>query len=145
MKRKQMIFVAALAAVVVACCPCRKGASTGNKPLTETTWSVVEWGGEPFDAKGNYTLVLFDEGDRFGGRGDCNSIMGTYKLSGKNKLELSAVASTRAFCPNQNQEDQYIQELGKVDTYRIKGDRLSLMSDGKTIMVLQAQASSDAQ
>lgn len=145
MKRKQMIFVAALAAVVVACCPCRKGTSAGNKPLTETTWSVVEWGGQPFDAGEGYTLVLFEDGDRFGGRGDCNSIMGTYKLSGKNKLELSAVASTRAFCPNQTQEDQYIQELGKIDAYQIKGDRLSLMSDGKTVMVLQAQAPSDTE
>ena len=72
-------------------------------------------------------------------------IMGTYKLSGKNKLELSAVASTRAFCPNQTQEDQYIQELGKVDAYQINGDLLSLMSDGKTIMVLQAQAPSDTE
>lgn len=144
MKRKQVIFVAALAAVVVACCPCRKG-TQANKPLTETTWSVVEWGGQPFDAGENYTLVLFEDGDRFGGRGDCNSIMGTYKLSGKNKLELSAVASTRAFCPNQTQEDQYIQELGKVDAYQINGDLLSLMSDGKTIMVLQAQAPSDTE
>ncbi|HIW19589.1 MAG TPA: META domain-containing protein, partial [Candidatus Alistipes pullicola] len=48
-------------------------------------------------------------------------------------------------CPNQTQEDRYIRELGEVDAYRIDGDRLSLMSDGKTIMVLQAQASSDAQ
>lgn len=145
MKRKQMIFMVALAAVVVACCPCRKGTKTADKPLTQTTWSVVEWGGQPFEAGENYTLVLFDEGNRFGGRGDCNSIMGTYKLSGKNKIELSSVASTRAFCPNQTQEDRYIRELGEVDAYRIDGNRLSLMSDGKTIMVLQAQASSDAQ
>ena len=127
-----MIFMVALAAVVVACCPCRKGTKTADKPLTQTTWSVVEWGGQPFEAGENYTLVLFDEGNRFGGRGDCNSIM-------------SSVASTRAFCPNQTQEDRYIRELGEVDAYRIDGDRLSLMSDGKTIMVLQAQASSDAQ
>ena len=124
MKTARLILAIALAVSVTACCSCRKGKKNA-KPLTETTWAMVEWEGQPFKADNNYTLVFSKEKGRFGGRGDCKSI--------------ESVASTRAMCANQAQEDKFIKELDRVDSYRIDGDLLMLMHDGEMLMVMQAQ------
>ena len=127
MKTARLILAIALAVSVTACCSCRKGKKNA-KPLTETTWAMVEWEGQPFKADNNYTLVFSKEKGRFGGRGDCNSIMGNYTLS-----------DNGAMCANQAQEDKFIKELDRVDSYRIDGDLLMLMHDGEMLMVMQAQ------
>ena len=134
----RLLLIAALAVSVAACCSCRKGRKNA-KPLTGTTWSLVEWQGRPFQAKDNYQLVFGTEEGRFGGRGDCNSIMGNYTLSDNGKIKIESVASTRAMCANQAQEDKFIKELDRVDSYRIDGDLLMLMHDGEMLMVMQAQ------
>ena len=84
-------------------------------------------------------MVFSKEKGRFGGRGDCNSIMGNYTLSDNGKIKIESVASTRAMCANQAQEDKFIKELDRVDSYRIDGDLLMLMHDGEMLMVMQAQ------
>ena len=126
----RLLLIAALAVSVAACCSCRKGRKNA-KPLTGTTWSLVEWQGRPFQAKDNYRLVFGTEEGRFGGRGDCNSIMGNYSVTDK------------GFCPDQAQEDRFIKELDRIDSYRIDGDLLMLMRDGELLMVMQAQPSAE--
>ena len=138
----RLLLIAALAVSVAACCSCRKGRKNA-KPLTGTTWSLVEWRGRPFQAKDNYRLVFGTEEGRFGGRGDCNSIMGNYSVTDKGGMKIESVASTRAFCPDQAQEDRFIKELDRIDSYRIDGDLLMLMRDGELLMVMQAQPSAE--
>ena len=104
----RLLLIATLAVSVAACCSCRKGRKNA-KPLTGTTWSLVEWQGRPFQAKDNYQLVFGTEEGRFGGRGDCNSIMGNYSVTDKGGMKIESVASTRAFCPDQAQEDRFIK------------------------------------
>ena len=111
----RLLLIAALAVSVAACCSCRKGRKNA-KPLTGTTWSLVEWQGRPFQAKDNYRLVFGTEEGRFGGRGDCNSIMGNYSVTDKGGMKIESVASTRAFCPDQAQEDRFIKELDRIDS-----------------------------
>ena len=65
--------------------------------------------------------------------------MGNYTLSDNGKIKIESVASTRAMCANQAQEDKFIKELDRVDSYRIDGDLLMLMHDGEMLMVMQAQ------
>ena len=108
----RLLLIAALAVSVAACCSCRKGRKNA-KPLTGTTWSLVEWQGRPFQAK--------DKGG----------------------MKIESVASTRAFCPDQAQEDRFIKELDRIDSYRIDGDLLMLMRDGELLMVMQAQPSAE--
>lgn len=138
MKISHFICMVALATAVAACCSCRKGKKEG-KPLTETTWATIEWEGQPFQSDDNYMLVFSKDENRFGGRGDCNSIMGTYTTAENGKIKLESVASTRAMCPNQTQEDKFIKTLDQIDSYRIDGDLLMLMKDGELLMVLQAK------
>ncbi|MDD3108739.1 MAG: META domain-containing protein, partial [Alistipes sp.] len=96
----------------------------------------------PFKADNNYMLVFDDKEQRFGGRGECNSILGKYTLNdaAKGKIKLESIGSTRAMCPNQAQEDQFIRDLDRVDTYRIDGDLLMLLHNGELVMILEAQA-----
>jgi len=63
---------------------------------------------------------------------------------GKTQMEVAQeIASTRAFCPDQAQEDRFIKELDRIDSYRIDGDLLMLMRDGELLMVMQAQPSAE--
>ena len=128
-----------LVLLMVGCCSCRKGHKTVDKPLAGTEWVLVEWNGAPFKADNNYTLVLDKASDRFGGRGDCNSIMGTYTFSDKGRLTLESVASTRAMCPNQKQEDQFLKDLSRIDAYTLDGDLMLLLSGGEMLMVFKAK------
>ena len=50
MKTARLILAIALAVSVTACCSCRKGKKNA-KPLTETTWAMVEWEGQPFPSR----------------------------------------------------------------------------------------------
>lgn len=138
MKTARLILAIALAVSVTACCSCRKGKKNA-KPLTETTWAMVEWEGQPFKADNNYTLVFSKEKGRFGGRGDCNSIMGNYTLSdnGKIKIEIGRF-DARHVCESGSGR-QIHQRTRRVDSYRIDGDLLMLMHDGEMLMVMQAQ------
>lgn len=90
----RLLLIAALAVSVAACCSCRKGRKNA-KPLTGTTWSLVEWQGRPFQAKDNYRLVFGTEEGRFGGRGDCNSIMGNYSVTDKGGHGKSSLSPRR--------------------------------------------------
>ena len=45
--------------------------------------------------------------------------------------------------PDQAQEDRFIKELDRIDSYRIDGDLLMLMRDGELLMVMQAQPSAE--
>ena len=44
---------------------------------------------------------------------------------------------------DQAQEDRFIKELDRIDSYRIDGDLLMLMRDGELLMVMQAQPSAE--
>ena len=132
-------LIVVLAFAVVGCCSCRKGRKVVDKSLVGTEWRLVEWNGTQFNANDNYTLLLDNESDRFGGKGDCNSIMGNYLLNGKGGLTLESVASTRAMCPDQKREDRFLNDLRRIDAYTLDGDMMLLLSHGEMLMVFKAQ------
>ena len=138
MKLVRLVTIAFLAVALASCCSCRKGAVKA-KPLAETNWSLVEWNGRPFAADGNYNIQLNAEESRFGGRGDCNSVMGKYTATKDRKIKFEGVASTRAMCPNQEQENKFIAMLQSVDSYDIDGNLLMLFHNGELVAVMEAK------
>ena len=122
--------VAVMAIVVVGCCPCKKYQKKYGKPLQETEWKMVQFNGRTFDAKDGYTLV-FGKDNRLSGVGDCNRLMGSYTANNDGIMKISQVAGTRMMCPEQDQENSFIQMLGSVDSYQMDGPLLILLGNGE--------------
>ena len=83
-------------------------------------------------------VTLDEQEDRFNGRGDCNSLMGSYKLGENGKMQLTGIASTRAFCPDQAGEDKFFKTLGDVAGYDVDGDLLMLFNGNSELIAVMA-------
>lgn len=139
MKNLHVLLVVALAALFAAsCCPCRKAKAPQSKSIVNTKWELVELQGKPVVAHDNFFLMFNAEENRVSGRGDCNSLAGSYTSTEAGKLQMTHVASTRMFCPNQSEEDAFMQMLETIDSFKIDGDLLMLLSKGKLIAILKA-------
>ena len=63
-------------------------------------------------------LLTLDEDGSFEAKADCNSLRGTYSISGSD-LTLELGPTTKAACGEGSRSDVYIRLLGKVATYEI--------------------------
>jgi heat shock protein HslJ len=81
----------------------------------------------------NYTLKLLPDG-KINIRADCNLGGGVYKLRG-NEISIQITHTTRAACPPESLEQNYIQDLNTAGRYRIEGGFLyiGLKNDNGTM------------
>ena len=101
---------------------------------------MVQLNGASFAAKDNFYLTFDAAETMVSGKGDCNSLNGKYTMAASdNKLSFGMLVSTRMFCQQQDKEDQFMQMLGKVDSYDVDGDLLLLLAGSEVVAVLQAQ------
>ena len=107
-----------------------------DKPLMATKWTLVELNGQQVQTDDNYYIILNEQEDRFNGRGDCNSLMGSYKLGENGKMQLTGIA--RAFCPDQAGEDKFFKTLGDVAGYDVDGDLLMLFNGNSELIAVMA-------
>ena len=135
----KITMAAALVTFVAAgCCPCKKYQKKYGKPLQETEWKMVQFNGRTFDAQDGYTVV-FGKDNRLSGVGDCNRLMGSYTADNDGVMKISQVASTRMMCPDQGQQNSFMQMLGSVDSYQMDGPLLILFSNGEMKAVFEAK------
>jgi putative lipoprotein len=100
--------------------------------LENTYWKLVTLNGKEVVVPPNHrepSLILHPEGMRTEVFGGCNSIAGTYKLSGKN-LTFGPMAGTLMACPEgMDTEKDFTAALADVRTYRIYGKHLDLFDE----------------
>lgn len=138
MKTAKFALIAGLAVLLASCCVCRKGLNPKTS-ITDIKWTVIQVGSEPANADGNFYLELSGTDDKAAGRGDCNSFNGTYVADSYGNLRFGQMASTRAFCANQQLEDKYLAALSRVDGYSlVEPNVLVLLNDDIAEVVLQA-------
>jgi heat shock protein HslJ len=79
----------------------------------------------------------FGAGGALSGFAGCNQYNATYEVSGTDGITIKGVATTRKACPDDQMtlENEYIAALGKVATYEIAGDRLTLRDAGGSTQV----------
>ena len=103
--------------------------------LTGTTWSAtgINNGKEAVTSlvAGTMVTAQFSEDGTLSGNAGCNTYNGTYEVSG-DSLTIGPLATTKKACePDVNeQEANYLEALGRVTTYTIRGDQLELRDDG---------------
>lgn len=71
----------------------------------------------------------------FMGNGGCNSINGKFESAGED-IKFGPIASTRMMCPG-NYESEFLTALNNSEKFKIENNRLYIMQDGKTLIVLK--------
>lgn len=112
-----------LAALALGGCTLASGSSQAL--LQTSSWQLQ--GAEV----GTFTLQI--TGDKVTGMGGCNRYFGGITRQDETVLTLSALGATRMMCMGElaDQEAHYLQTLGKVAAYRIKGQQLILSDANK--------------
>jgi para-nitrobenzyl esterase len=115
--------------------------------LVGPVWQLVRFrGGDgrvltPIDGS-QYTLQFQADG-RVSARIDCNRGSGGWKSAGKNQIEFTPMAVTRAMCPpgSMDMHDHILKQIPHIRSYVIKNGRLylSLMADGGTYELAPAR------
>ncbi|HVQ22219.1 MAG TPA: META domain-containing protein, partial [Candidatus Saccharimonadia bacterium] len=131
MKRRSLVVLVALT-VAVAAAACSSSSSSpsaaasslvGTWQWTASTEAVPASQSVVPDPQ-NYTITFAADGT-YTGKADCNQIAGTYKVDGSN-LTITPGQSTLAFCGDASLDTLYVAGLGKVATYAIAGDQVTM-------------------
>lgn len=105
--------------------------STANDPRIENRrWRLVELNGRqvepPSDRDGAY-FELDGTASRVTGNASCNRFFGTYELLAGDRIRFgSDIGVTRMACPELEQEREFLDMLGRVDSYSLGESGLSL-------------------
>jgi heat shock protein HslJ len=145
-----VVYVAALAAAQTTATPCRTclqaGARRNEKgaaQLENTYWKLVELNGKPVVAtprRREPHLRLSPEGKTLQGSGGCNAMRGVYQLDGA-RLRFTQIATTRLACPDpyMGQEGAFLKVLEATDSFKLSGDKLELLGEGKLLARFEAR------
>jgi heat shock protein HslJ len=84
----------------------------------------------------NTTITAYFEAGEINGSAGCNNYIGSYMVD-VNEITIGELAVTMMYCGQEGvmqQETQYLEMLGKVTTYAIEGNQLTLsMDDGSDL------------
>lgn len=104
--------------------------SASTATLENTYWKLAEMNGKPLttpaDAK-EVHIVLTNEGDskRIKGYAGCNSLGGSYTLSG-NEIKFIAITTKMMCVDRMDVEDYLLKALSSANRYKIIGETLEL-------------------
>ena len=115
---------------------------SGNNIPVESHWALKNLysnGNEieiPLDH--NPAISFLKEG-KISGETGCNRFFGSYEEPQAGQLVLSEMGATKMACPDNEMaiEDMFLSNLGKVNAYRIEGDKLELLQNDKVVMTFE--------
>ncbi len=140
--RERIFKVAALVAIcltAVSCCHCKQKSRTAA-PLVGTEWHLTRLMGVDIPIEAERFHITFTPEGEVTGIGDCNILMGNYKLLNNRKIEMGHIASTRRLCPDMERETQFLEVVQTTTSYEIDGDILLLFHNGEMRAALQAKS-----
>lgn len=115
---------------------CPQFATKPDLSLEGPHWELTEVAGKQVQQYLNQRkpYIQFDaENNRAYGFGSCNNFSGGYTIEG-NKLTFIAMASTRMYCQHvMQQEAAFNTMLSTTNGYKIDGNMLVLLKDGKVL------------
>ena len=85
--------------------------------------------------------ITFTTDGQFRGRADCNQIGGTYKTSGRDRIEITPGISTMAFCPSGSLDTLFVHALAQASTWAIANEQLTItLAGGGTLQFVVGPA-----
>ena len=128
---------------------CEKAAqaNTGDQPSVDVStipgaqWSLATIAGEAIRLPEGATdpFISFDTVGNLTGFGGCNKLMGSVKLDGAS-LSFPGLGSTKKFCDGtQDLESSFMSALRATNSYKLKGNTLTLLDKSKELATLVKQ------
>lgn len=100
------------------------------------SWELIElFGNSDFEGiyvEQNPFIVLSLEEGKINGNSGCNSFFGKFEISGS-EIDVKELGSTKMYCSDVP-EAEFFDALEKVSSYKIKGELLEFIADGKTLL-----------
>ena len=133
MKKLGFLFAIVSLLALVSCSSGKKSASSKpNASLENTYWRLSEMANKPVitpqNAKEVHIKFMAQE-KRLQGFLGCNTLGGSYGLSGTNNIQIMAI-STKMVCKDRMDIESFlVQALEKANTYKVDGEKLSLYAD----------------
>jgi putative lipoprotein len=120
----------------------KPSAPAGPNALRGTRWMLIELHGKPVTAMNPQKpafLMLATDQKRYTGSSGCNSLTGSFQLSG-DSLQLLGGAMTMMACPDpiMKQEQEFNEALTATGSYQIQGNTLELLELKKVVAKFQA-------
>ena len=109
--------------------------SAAAAPLTDTRWNLVRIGADSAIRRGTERdpyLRFTDADKRVGGSTTCNSMGGTFEVTG-DRISFGPLMSTKMACVEPElmaQETRFMSALDSVERFAISADTLSLYAAG---------------
>ena len=75
--------------------------------------------------------------NKFNGKAPCNNFFGGFKTDLISSFKASAPASTKMYCGNMPLENLFFKLLEEANSYTLKDEKLSLLKDGKLLMLFE--------
>lgn len=122
--------------------------NTEVRSIYDKNWQLEKINGKaitytnPNDNEKWPNLIIRKTDKDVSGFGGCNNFMGKITVLDHQNLQFSQMASTKMACLNTDfNENEYLKNLGEVESYEIEKDRLHLKNKkGKTILTFTAQS-----
>lgn len=135
-KLTAMLPVAVLLLSLCNACTLKKNTiTTETEIIQDAYWVLLSLEGQnvqaPQDTRTAYIRFEENENDISGFTG-CNRLRGKYSLT-EQRLQLSDLSTTRMSCAEMGMENKMLEVLGRVNTYRIAGDVLTLYEGDKAV------------
>lgn len=112
-----------------------------DAPLANTYWKLISIGDNAYthaNANREPHLQFRYDGNEVRGFTSCNNFSGEFSASDGN-LELGVLATNQRACiEGMEIEMQYLEALGRVDRYAIKGDTMQLLQGDEPLLGFEA-------
>lgn len=110
------------------------GVPDSSEMLYQYQWNLEELNGQSI-SKPTKAHLLFSRGqvNSVSGNAGCNSLRGTFELTGVNFMNFSPLATTKMACPGDNPEAKFLEALGQVNNWSIINNEL-LLSNGRILV-----------
>jgi copper homeostasis protein (lipoprotein) len=113
------------------------GARFATEPLENTYWKLTRLGDMPVTVAPQQRephFILNPTSRRVGGSGGCNRLTGSYELTG-DTLRFGKMAGTMMACVDgMDTEKAFLDALGQVNKWKIKGQHLELFDAADTLV-----------
>lgn len=111
----------------------------GEPRLEETAWQLASLPGVDRAVDGESYTLIFDRSGALSGRADCNRISSQF-VAMDGELTLSAVAMTRAACPEGSLGNRFAAALSAAGRYSVDADELLLFAEDGTVVAVFRRA-----
>lgn len=121
--------------------------SSGSESLYQFQWHLIELKGKMVDTsvvKGAYLSFIPGTVGTVNGNTGCNSLRGNFELAADHSIKFSPLIMTRKACIGVNIENDFLEAISKVTSWKIRENKLFFYSRDTLLIKFNAVALSSS-